>query len=146
MTTTRMSKFAILAGVALFAAAGCSEKTQDSISTDLSTGVTAVGEAIGETAAAAAELSARNIATQQGEEQFANAGYPLNGPLECTAVVSDGLDTMAIDCNGVTAAGGAAILTGTTDEIPGASVVSLSGSFVGTVDGQEVFNTGQLGG
>ena len=146
MITTRMSKFALLAGVALFAAAGCSAETRDSMTTDLATAVTEVGDAVGETANDAAEIAARNIATQQGEEQFVNAGFPLNGPLECTAEVTDGIDEIVIGCNGVTADGGVAILTGTTDEIPGASVVSLSGSFVGTVDGREVFNTGQLGG
>ena len=146
MTTTRKYRFALLAGVALFAAAGCSEDTQDSISTDVRTAVTEVGDAIDETADDAAELAARNIATQQGEEQFTDAGYPLEGDLECTAVVVDGADEMTIDCTGMAADGKVATLTGTTDEIPGASGVSLSGSFVGMVDGQEVFTTEQLGG
>ena len=146
MTNTRTSKFALLAGVALFAAVGCSDDTQDSISTDVGSAVTAVGDAVGETADDAAEMLARNIATQQGEEQFTNAGHPLESDLECTATVTDGADEIVIDCTGIAADGKVASLTGTTDEIPGASVVSLSGSFVGTVDGQEVFATDQLGG
>jgi hypothetical protein len=146
MNTTRMSKFALLAGVALFAAVGCSEDTQDSVTSDLRTAVTEVGDAVGETTEDAAELAARNIATQQGEEQFANAGYPLESDLECTAEATDGADEMVIDCTGIAADGKVASLTGTTDELPGASVVSLSGSFVGMIDGVEVFNTDQLGG
>ena len=42
--------------------------------------------------------------------------------------------------------GGAAVLTGTTNELPGASVVSLNGQFTGTVDGATVFTTQRLGG
>ena len=51
-----------------------------------------------------------------------------------------------IDCTGTTADGGAAALTGTTTEVPGASVTSLEGDFAGTVDGAEVFTTQTLGG
>jgi hypothetical protein len=104
------------------------------------------GEAAGDLADNAAEALVRNIATQQGEEQFTNAGYALDGPLTCTATVTDGADSIEIACTGTTQDGGAASLAGATDELPGASVVSLSGSFVGTVDGQEVFTTSQLGG
>ena len=45
-----------------------------------------------------------------------------------------------------TKAGGAATLTGSTNEIPGASVVSLDGQFTGAVDGTTVFTTQRLGG
>ena len=43
-------------------------------------------------------------------------------------------------------AGGFLLLGVHANEIPGASVVSLEGDFVGTVDGQEVFTTEDLGG
>ena len=94
----------------------------------------------------AAEVLARNIATQQGEEQFNNAGHELDGPLTCEAAVADGVDEIDISCTGTTQDGGAAELTGHTNEIPGASVVTLDGEFTATVDGEEVFTTQRLGG
>lgn len=143
MNTRRI--FITVALVGALAAAGCSDDTRTSMATDLQNAATDVGEAAGDLADNAAEALVRNIATQQ-EEQFTNAGYALDGPLTCTATVTDGADSIEIACTGTTQDGGAASLAGATDELPGASVVSLSGSFVGTVDGQEVFTTSQLGG
>jgi len=94
----------------------------------------------------AAEALARNIATQQGEEQFKNAGHELDGPLTCDAAVKEDVSKIDINCTGTTKDGGAAALTGSTNEIPGASVVSLDGDFTGTVDGTSVFTTQSLGG
>jgi hypothetical protein len=119
--------------------AGCSSDTRSSIATD-------IGDAAGQATDSAAEALARNIATQQGEEQFKNAGQELDGPLTCDAKVQDGVTKIDINCTGKTKAGGAAALTGTTNEIPGASVVSLDGAFTGTVDGSAVFTTQRLGG
>jgi outer membrane murein-binding lipoprotein Lpp len=129
--------------LAVFTFAGCSD---DDVESDLESAATEVGDAVGEAAEDAGEAVARNIATQQGEEQFNNAGHELDGPLTCEATVGDGVDEIDISCTGTTQAGGAAELTGTTSEIPGASVVTLDGEFVGTVDGEEVFNTERLGG
>lgn len=136
----------VLLAAAALAVVGCSDDTQDSIGTDLQNVATNVGEVVDEATNDAAEALARNIATQQGEEQFTNAGHALEGPLECTAIIADGVAQIDIGCTGVTQAGGEAVLTGMTSEIPGASVVSLEGEFVGTVDGTEVFATDQLGG
>lgn len=131
---------------AVIALAGCSSDTQESISTDLESAATAVGDAVGEATDDAVEVAARNLATQQGEEQFTNAGHPLDGPLECTATIADGVAEVDIDCTGTTREGGAATLTGRTNELPGASVVSLDGRFTGAVDGTTVFETERLGG
>jgi hypothetical protein len=125
---------------------GCSEDTQDAVESDVESAVTEVGDALGEAADDTGEALARTIATQQGEEQFNNAGHELAGPLTCEATVQDGVAKIDISCTGTTQAGGAAALTGTTNEIPGASVVTLDGDFVGTVDGAEVFTTQRLGG
>lgn len=132
--------------VAALAFAGCDSDTQDSVSSDLRSAATDVGEAVGEATDDVAEAAARNIATQQGEEQFVNAGYQLDGPLTCEATVADNAANIDIDCTGTTKEGGAATLTGTTSELPGASAVSLEGDFIGSVDGTEVFNTQNLGG
>ena len=50
--------------------------------------------------------------------------------------MQDGVAKIDIDCSGKTKSGGAATLTGSTSEIPGASVVSLDGEFTGAVDGK----------
>lgn len=128
------------------AIAGCSSDTRSSLKTDVQSAVTEVGDAVSDATQDAAEALARNIATQQGEEQFNNAGHELSGPLTCEATVQDGVAKIDISCTGTTKAGGAAVLTGTTNEIPGASVVSINGQFSGTVDGEEVFSTERLGG
>ena len=132
--------------ISVIAVAGCSSDARSAISTDVQSAVTDVGNALSEGTTAAAEIAARNLATQQGEEQFKNAGHELSGPLTCVATVNDGISKIDINCTGTTKAGGAAVLTGATSEIPGASVVSLDGSFTGTVDGAEVFTTQRLGG
>lgn len=131
---------------AALAIAGCSSDSRSSLATDLQSAATDIGNAADQVANAAAETLARNIATQQGEEQFKNAGQELSGPLTCEAKVQDGVAKIDISCTGTTKAGGAAALAGTTNELPGASVVSLDGQFTGTVDGNEVFTTQRLGG
>jgi outer membrane murein-binding lipoprotein Lpp len=140
----RIAHGAIL--VALLAMAGCSSDDRASIATDLQTAASDVADAAGDLANDAAEALARNIATQQGEEQFKNAGQELDGPLTCDAKVQDGVAKVDIICSGTTKSGGAAALTGTTNEIPGASVVALDGDFTATVDGASVFTTQHLGG
>jgi len=131
---------------AVLAVPACSSETRSSIQTDLQTAASEVGDALDEATTDAAEALARTIATQQGEEQFKNAGHELATDLTCEATVQDGVSKIDISCTGTTKAGGAAVLTGTTNEIPGASVVTLDGQFTGTVDGQEVFSTQRLGG
>jgi hypothetical protein len=126
--------------------AGCNSDDRASIATDLQTAATDIANAAGDVANNAAEALARNIATQQGEEQFKNAGQELDGPLDCSAKVQDGVAKIDINCTGKTKAGAAATLTGSTNEIPGASVVSLDGQFTGAVDGTSVFTTQRLGG
>jgi hypothetical protein len=131
---------------AVLAVPACSSESRSSIETDLETAASEVGNAIDEATDDAAEALARSIATQQGEEQFNNAGHELASDLTCEATVQDGVSKIDISCTGTTKAGGAAELTGTTSELPGASVVTLDGQFTGTVDGQEVFTTERLGG
>lgn len=131
-------KINVLPSVALAAAllvVGCSSSTRSSVKSDVQNSTNAASEA-----------AARNIATQQGEEQFKNAKQELSGPLACQANVVANAAKVNITCTGATKAGGAATLTGTTNELPGASVVALSGTFVGSVDGTQVFTTQRLGG
>lgn len=132
--------------VAVLAVGGCSSDDRSSIATDLQSIATDIAGAADEATDDVAEALARTIATQQGEEQFKNAGHELDGPLTCEATVKDDAANIEINCTGTTKDGGAALLTGATNEIPGASVVSLDGDFTGTVDGAEVFATQRLGG
>ena len=148
-TVARMLKIRLTQGLVVAAAlvfTSCSSDTKASIETDLRSAATDIANAAGDATDAAAEALARNIATQQGEEQFKNAGKELDGPLTCEAKVQDGVDKIDINCTGKTKDGGAATLTGSTNELPGASVVSLNGDFTGAVDGTTVFTTQRLGG
>jgi hypothetical protein len=126
--------------------AACSSDSRDELEEDARTAISDASEAIDEAVRDAAEAAARNIATEQGEEQFRNAGHPIEGKLSCEAEADDSVDEIEISCTGTTEAGGDAALTGTTSELPGASVVTLDGEFTGTVDGDEVFSTTRLGG
>ena len=111
------------------------------------TAVTEAEAAVDEATADAVETAVRNLVAEQGEEQFTDAGYPLNDEgLSCEATASDGLDSVGVQCTGTTEAGEQAELNGETAELPGESIVELEGTFTGTVDGGEVFSTDVLGG
>jgi hypothetical protein len=132
------------------AACGDDDETADSIIEDVEsaarTVVTEAGEAIDEAGADAAEAVVRNLAAQQGAQEFADAGSPLDDDgLTCEATASDGLDSVDVNCTGTTEDGGEAALTGSTDELPGESITEVEGTFTGTVDGSEVFTTDSLG-
>jgi hypothetical protein len=143
-----------LAAVSALGLAACGnddDATADSIIDDAEaaarTAVSEAGQAVDDVSADAAELAVRNLAAEQGEEQFADSGHPLDDDgLTCEATASDGLDSVDVSCTGTTQAGEEAKLTGTTDELPGASITEVEGTFSGTVGGSEVFSTDKLGG
>ena len=141
---TRLTAVFLVSGA--LAIAGCSSDSRNSIKTDVQSAVSSVANAAGDAVNNAAEVLARNLATQQGEEQFKSAGATLDAPLTCVAKVQSGASKVDVNCTGKTKSGGAATLTGTTDELPGASVVSLKGTFTGSVDGKAVFTVDHLGG
>src|SRR4051794_11050572 len=64
---------------------GCSSDTRQSVKTDVQSAVSDVANAGADAVNNAAEAVTRNLATQQGEEQFNDAGKPLQGPLTCQA-------------------------------------------------------------
>ena len=134
MTRRQVPLFAV---AALFAAAGCSDDSRSALRED-------AAELLDD----ATETAVRNFAALQGAEQFNAAGHEIDGDgLACTAAVGDGgLDGVDVECRGTTVDGREAVLTGTTSEIPGASITELQGSFTATVDGENVFETDQLGG
>ncbi|MBA2386826.1 MAG: hypothetical protein H0V69_06995 [Acidimicrobiia bacterium] len=147
----------LIAPLALAAFASCSDDARDAITTDVEnaadeveeaarTAVTEVEDAAGEVGRDAAEAAARNIATEQGEEEFANAKRPLEGKLKCEATANDAMDAVDISCTGTTQEGEKATMEGTTSEVPGASVSELEGTFTGTIAGEQVFEVDTLGG
>jgi FKBP-type peptidyl-prolyl cis-trans isomerase len=111
---------------------------------------TAISEAeaaIDEAGADAAETAVRNLAAEQGEEEFADSGNPIDDDgLSCEATANDDLDSVHVEFTGTTENGEAAELSGDTSELPGASITQLEGTFTGSVDGAEVFTTDVLGG
>ena len=126
----------LLAVAALFVA-GCSDDSRSALRED--------AEDVLDDATATA---VRDFAAIQGAEQFNAAGHEIDDDgLTCTAAVGEGgLDSVAVECTGTTVEGGEAALSGTTSELPGASITELKGSFTATVDGETVFETDQLGG
>lgn len=105
----------------------------------------AVADAIDEFGEDAVEVVARNLASTNAAQEFRDAGHPIEGELRCTADATEDLTAVELDCSGATEDGGVASMTGSTTELPGASVTELEGDFVGFVDNVEVFATDALG-
>jgi len=127
-------------------AAACSDSTKDKAEDAASSAASDVKSGVSDASQSAAETLARNIATKQGGEQFKDSGNELNGDLTCEASAEDSATEVAVNCTGTTKSGKPAKLSGTTNELPGASATELEGNFTGTVDGQTVFTTQKLGG
>jgi hypothetical protein len=102
-------------------------------------------DAAGDVATDAAETAVRNVAARAGANEFDKAGAPIDGELTCETDATGGADAIKVTCSGSTTSGGAAEMTGTTSEAPGASVTEIKGEFVGTVDGSETFRVDHLG-
>jgi hypothetical protein len=142
---------AAVGALSLVACGNDDDSTADSIIDNaegaVRTAVSEAGQAVDEASADAAELAVRNLAAEQGEEQFADSGHPLDDQgLTCEATASDGVDSVDVNCTGTTEDGKEAKLTGKTDELPGESMTEVAGTFTGTVGGSEVFSTDKLGG
>jgi hypothetical protein len=84
------------------------------------------------------EFAIRNGAAIAGTEAFKDNGYELAAKLDCTADVTKDNDA-TVSCTGTTKDGKAATLEGTAD---GDNLDK--GTFVGKVDGQEVFSKDSL--
>jgi len=121
------------------------EETVDDIQEEGEDAVSTASSEAEEATDSAVETTARNIASEQGAEQFAEADQTIDGDLECEADASGGTDSVEITCTGTTEDGGEAEMTGTTSELPGASATELEGDFTGTVDGEEAFTADRLG-
>jgi hypothetical protein len=140
-----------LSFVLLAAACGDDDDTSaDDVAEDASDAASDAAEdasdAVEEGGDDAAETAVRNLASSQGEDEFSAAGVEVEGDLTCEATTSGDAANMDVSCTGTGTDGQDLSMEGTTDELPGASVTELEGSFVGTADGEEVFNVDTLGG
>ena len=136
----------LLGAAALWLATACSDDSTSHAKETASSVATSVKGAVDDATKGAAETVARTIAAKQGAEAFKKAGHELNGSLTCESSAEDSATEVAINCTGMTKDGKVVKLSGTTSELPGASVSALEGSFTGTVDGQQAFTTQKLGG
>ena len=133
------ARLLLAAALSLTLLGACSDDSVDDAAED-------VGDAVDEASNDAIEVAARNIASAQGEDQFSDVDIDVEGDLTCEATADEAADAVNISCTGTSTDGQDLALDGTTDEIPGASVTELEGSFVGTADGDEVFSVETLGG
>lgn len=93
-----------------------------------------------------AEIAARNAAAAAGTAAFEREGLEVSDVLECTANSSGGAEKLSVSCTGTSDDGKRLALEGTVSaREEDISVDAIRGSFVGTVDGEEVFAEDCLG-
>ena len=92
-----------------------------------------------------AELAARTIAAEGGEEGFANAGIEVDGDLECTSTSEGGADRVSVTCTGSGVDGEELAVEASVVMQGGDSGDEARGTFVGTADGEEVFSEECIG-
>jgi hypothetical protein len=88
----------------------------------------------------AAEVAARNVAAEAGREEFENAGIDVLGDLNCVATSEGGAQDLTVRCTGTATNDRQLLLEGTVSTNQGDIGDAVRGSFVGTVDGKEVFS------
>ncbi len=121
----RLSVAALLVAGTLLA---CTEKQQQEIVDDT------------------AEIAARNAAAAAGTAAFEREGFEVSDVLECTANSTGGVEKLSVTCTGISDDGQELALEGeVSSQEEDISVDAIRGSFVGTVDGEEVFAEDCLG-
>ena len=89
------------------------------------------------------ELTARNVAAEGGEQKFIYEGIDVSGGLDCSATSDADAQTVSVDCTGSSDDGQSLTLVGKLTVADG-KIVDSSG-FIGTADGEEVFNVDCVG-
>jgi len=93
-----------------------------------------------------AEIAARNAASAAGTAAFEQQGLEVSDVLECTANSTGGAKELSVTCTGASDDGKELALEGTVSaDEQDINVDAIRGSFVGTVDGEEVFSEDCLG-
>lgn len=91
------------------------------------------------------EAVVRNVVAAAGAGAFEREGVEVEGTLDCTASSTGGAERLEVRCTGSSKDGEELVLEGeatTGDAEPGNLV---RGSFVGTVDGEQIFEQDCLG-
>jgi hypothetical protein len=92
------------------------------------------------------EVAARNAAAAAGTAAFEQEGLEVSDVLECTSNSTGGAERVSVTCSGTSDEGRELVLDGeVAAREQDISVDALRGSFVGTVDGEEVFSEDCLG-
>lgn len=93
-----------------------------------------------------AEIAARNAAAAAGTAAFEREGLEVSDVLECTANSTGGAEDLRVTCTGVSDDGKELALEGSVSaQEEDINVDAIRGSFVGTVNGEEVFAEDCLG-
>lgn len=93
-----------------------------------------------------AEVAIRNAAAAAGTAAFERQGLEVSDVLECTANSTGGVEEVTVTCAGTSDDGKELALDGSVSANErDVSVEAIRGSFVGTVDGEEVFSEDCLG-
>jgi hypothetical protein len=91
--------------------------------------------------AAMTEMLVRTAAATQGQVELAAVGVEVSGPLACSTQMQG--DAIAVTCTATSLDGRPVTVSGTATSLPGGTTVS--GSFVGTAAGTQVFAKDCLG-
>ncbi|HVF07450.1 MAG TPA: hypothetical protein VNC60_02640 [Actinomycetota bacterium] len=92
------------------------------------------------------EVAVRNAAAAAGTAAFEQQGLEVSDVLECTSNSTGGADRVSVSCSGTSDDGRELALDGeVAAREQDISVDAIRGSFVGTVDGEEVFSEDCLG-
>jgi hypothetical protein len=83
----------------------------------------------------AGEFVIRNAAAVAGKAKFDDEGYNIDGKLSCTAEIRADEQRASVSCTGTTEDGRPVTLEGEADEDK-----VREGTYVGKVDGEEVFS------
>ncbi len=99
------------------------------------TGCNDVEKQVDKAKKSAGEFAIRNAAAIAGTETFKEKGHELKDRLDCKATVNASDNSAVLSCTGTTQDGKPVTLDGTADDD-----TAEKGSFVGKVDGVELFS------
>ncbi|MGZ8580502.1 MAG: hypothetical protein ACXWW9_04395 [Actinomycetota bacterium] len=111
----------------------------------LSLGVACSEEQRGDLVDQGTETVVRNLAATAGVGAFEREGFEVDGTLDCEASSSGGAERIEVRCTGSSSEGEELVLEG--EATTGSAEIgdAMRGSFVGTADGDEVFQEECLG-
>ena len=91
------------------------------------------------------EAIVRNAVAGAGEAAFEDEGVEVEGNLDCEATSTGGAERIEVSCTGTSVDGEELAIEGEAETGASEGNDDVSGSFVGTVDGEEVFQEDCLG-